>query len=48
MIAGFAGRDRVRKVIRSDALAILEKTPTPVARIVRHTAELIGPVYQRI
>lgn len=42
MIAGFAGQDRPRKVIGIDASATLEKTYAQVARISRHTAELIG------
>jgi 1-aminocyclopropane-1-carboxylate deaminase len=42
MIAGFAGQDRPRKVIGIDASATLEKTRAQVARIARHTAELIG------
>lgn len=42
MIAGFAGQDRPRKVIGIDASATLEKTRAQVARIARHTANLIG------
>lgn len=42
MIAGFAGQDRPRKVIGIDASATLEKTREQVARIARHTANLIG------
>lgn len=42
MIAGFAGQDRPRRVIGIDASATLEKTRDQVARIARHTAELIG------
>lgn len=42
MIAGFAGQDRARKVIGIDASATLDKTRAQVARITRHTAELIG------
>ncbi|WP_125616550.1 1-aminocyclopropane-1-carboxylate deaminase [Specibacter cremeus] len=42
MIAGFAGQDRPRRVIGIDASATIEKTRTQVARIARHTAELIG------
>jgi 1-aminocyclopropane-1-carboxylate deaminase len=42
MIAGFAGQDRARKVIGIDASATLDKTRAQVARIARHTAELIG------
>jgi 1-aminocyclopropane-1-carboxylate deaminase len=42
MIAGFAGQDRPRKVIGIDASATLEKTRAQVARIARHTADLIG------
>ncbi|GAA4939884.1 1-aminocyclopropane-1-carboxylate deaminase [Actinomycetospora succinea] len=42
MVAGFAGSDRPRRVIGIDASATLEKTRDQVARIARHTAELIG------
>jgi 1-aminocyclopropane-1-carboxylate deaminase len=42
MIAGFAGQDRPRRVIGIDASATIEKTRDQVARIARHTAELIG------
>jgi len=42
MIAGFAGQDRPRKVLGVDASATLEKTRAQVARIARHTADLIG------
>ncbi|MHA7268488.1 1-aminocyclopropane-1-carboxylate deaminase [Arthrobacter sp. HLT1-20] len=42
MIAGFAGQDRHRRVIGIDASATIEKTRAQVARIARHTAELIG------
>jgi 1-aminocyclopropane-1-carboxylate deaminase len=42
MIAGFAGQERARKVIGIDASATLDKTRAQVARIARHTAELIG------
>jgi 1-aminocyclopropane-1-carboxylate deaminase len=42
MIAGFAGQDRPRRVLGIDASATLEKTRDQVARIARHTAELIG------
>jgi 1-aminocyclopropane-1-carboxylate deaminase len=42
MIAGFAGQDRPRRVIGIDASATLEKTRAQVARIARHTADLIG------
>ena len=42
MIAGFAGQDRTRKIIGIDASATLDKTRAQVARIARHTAELIG------
>ncbi len=42
MIAGFAGQDRPRRVIGIDASATLDKTRDQVARIARHTAELIG------
>ncbi|WP_240917230.1 1-aminocyclopropane-1-carboxylate deaminase [Nocardioides sp. HDW12B] len=42
MVAGFAGQDRPRRVIGIDASATLEKTRAQVARIARHTADLIG------
>ncbi|WP_315914241.1 1-aminocyclopropane-1-carboxylate deaminase [Arthrobacter sp. lap29] len=42
MIAGFAGQDKPRRVIGIDASATIEKTRAQVARIARHTAELIG------
>lgn len=42
MIAGFAGQDRPRRVLGIDASATLDKTTAQVARIARHTAELIG------
>jgi 1-aminocyclopropane-1-carboxylate deaminase len=42
MIAGFAGQDRPRRVIGIDASATLEKTRAQVARIARHTADLIA------
>lgn len=42
MIAGFAGQDRPRRVIGIDASATLDKTRDQVARIARHTADLIG------
>jgi 1-aminocyclopropane-1-carboxylate deaminase len=42
MIAGFAGQDRPRRVLGIDASATLAKTRDQVARIARHTAELIG------
>jgi len=42
MIAGFAGQSRPRRVIGIDASATLQKTRDQVARIARHTAELIG------
>lgn len=42
MIAGFAGQDRPRRVIGIDASATLDKTRAQVARIARHTADLIG------
>ena len=42
MIAGFAGQDRPRRVIGIDASATLQKTRDQVARIARHTADLIG------
>ncbi|MEO8221984.1 MAG: 1-aminocyclopropane-1-carboxylate deaminase [Specibacter sp.] len=42
MIAGFAGQDRARRVIGIDASATIDKTRAQVARIARHTAELIG------
>ncbi len=41
MIAGFAGQDRPRRVIGIDASATLQKTRDQVARIARHTADLI-------
>lgn len=41
MIAGFAGQERPRRIIGIDASATLEKTRDQVARIARHTAELI-------
>ncbi|MCS5714396.1 1-aminocyclopropane-1-carboxylate deaminase [Herbiconiux sp. CPCC 205716] len=41
MIAGFAGQERPRRVIGIDASATLEKTRDQVARIARHTAQLI-------
>jgi 1-aminocyclopropane-1-carboxylate deaminase len=42
MIAGFAGQDRPRRVLGIDASATLDKTRDQVARIARHTANLIG------
>lgn len=42
MIAGFAGQDRPRTVLGVDASATLDKTRAQVARIARHTADLIG------
>ncbi|AQA02849.1 1-aminocyclopropane-1-carboxylate deaminase [Mycobacterium sp. MS1601] len=42
MIAGFAGQDRPRRVLGIDASATVDKTRAQVARIARHTAELIG------
>lgn len=42
MIAGFAGQDRPRTVLGIDASATLDKTRAQVARIARHTADLIG------
>ncbi|CAN5677738.1 1-aminocyclopropane-1-carboxylate deaminase [soil metagenome] len=42
MIAGFAGQERPRRVLGIDASATLEKTRAQVARIARHTADLIG------
>lgn len=42
MIAGFAGQDRPRRVIGIDASATLDETRAQVARIARHTADLIG------
>jgi 1-aminocyclopropane-1-carboxylate deaminase len=42
MIAGFAGQDRPRRVIGIDASAKIDETREQVARIARHTAELIG------
>jgi 1-aminocyclopropane-1-carboxylate deaminase len=42
MIAGFAGQDRPRRVLGIDASATIDKTRAQVARIARHTADLIG------
>ncbi|MCU1697601.1 MAG: 1-aminocyclopropane-carboxylate deaminase [Mycobacterium sp.] len=42
MIAGFAGQDRPRTVLGIDASATIDKTRAQVARIARHTAQLIG------
>lgn len=42
MIAGFAGQDRPRRVLGIDASATIEQTRAQVARIARHTAELVG------
>ncbi|MBO0594843.1 1-aminocyclopropane-1-carboxylate deaminase [Nesterenkonia sp. E16_7] len=42
MIAGFAGQERPRRVLGIDASATIEKTRGQVAKIARHTAELIG------
>jgi 1-aminocyclopropane-1-carboxylate deaminase len=42
MIAGFAGQERPRRVLGIDASATLDKTRAQVARIARHTADLIG------
>jgi 1-aminocyclopropane-1-carboxylate deaminase len=42
MIAGFADQDRPRTVLGIDASATIEKTRAQVARIARHTAQLIG------
>jgi 1-aminocyclopropane-1-carboxylate deaminase len=42
MIAGFAGQERPRRVLGIDASATLDKTRDQVARIARHTANLIG------
>jgi 1-aminocyclopropane-1-carboxylate deaminase len=42
MIAGFAGQDRRRRVIGIDASAAIDRTREQVARIARHTAQLIG------
>jgi len=42
MVAGFAGQDRPRRVIGIDASATPERTRAQVARIARHTADLIG------
>jgi 1-aminocyclopropane-1-carboxylate deaminase len=42
MIAGFALQDRPRRVIGIDASAMIDDTRDQVARIARHTAELIG------
>jgi len=42
MIAGFAGQERLRRVIGIDASARIDETRDQVARIARRTAELIG------
>ena len=42
MIAGFAGQNRPRRVLGIDASATIDKTRAQVARIARHTADLIG------
>ena len=42
MIAGFAGQRRPRRVIGIDASAKVEETREQVARIARHTADLVG------
>jgi 1-aminocyclopropane-1-carboxylate deaminase len=42
MIAGFAGQDRPRRVLGIDASATIDRTREQVARIARHTADLIG------
>jgi 1-aminocyclopropane-1-carboxylate deaminase len=42
MIAGFAGQDRPRRVLGIDASATLDQTRAQVARIARHTADLVG------
>jgi 1-aminocyclopropane-1-carboxylate deaminase len=42
MIAGFAGQQRPRRVLGIDASATIDRTRDQVARIARHTAELIG------
>lgn len=42
MIAGFAGQGRPRRVLGIDASATIDQTRAQVARIARHTAELIG------
>jgi len=42
MIAGFAGQDRPRTVLGIDASATIDQTRAQVARIARHTAQLIG------
>ncbi len=42
MIAGFAGQDRPRRVLGIDASATIVNTREQVARIARHTADLIG------
>jgi 1-aminocyclopropane-1-carboxylate deaminase len=42
MIAGFAGQERPRRVLGIDASATIDVTRAQVARIARHTAELIG------
>ncbi|WP_243794362.1 1-aminocyclopropane-1-carboxylate deaminase [Saccharopolyspora gloriosae] len=41
MIAGFAGQQRPRRIIGIDASATVDKTREQVARIARHTADLI-------
>jgi 1-aminocyclopropane-1-carboxylate deaminase len=41
MIAGFAGQEHRRRVIGIDASTTLDKTRAQVARIARHTADLI-------
>jgi 1-aminocyclopropane-1-carboxylate deaminase len=41
MIAGFAGQNRPRRVLGVDASATIDKTRAQVARIARHTADLI-------
>ncbi|GAA5114377.1 1-aminocyclopropane-1-carboxylate deaminase [Pseudonocardia adelaidensis] len=42
MVAGFAGQDRPRRVLGIDASATIDQTRAQVARIARHTADLIG------
>ncbi|MGY4648603.1 1-aminocyclopropane-1-carboxylate deaminase [Mycobacterium sp. URHB0021] len=42
MIAGFARQNRPRRVLGIDASATIDKTRAQVARIARHTADLIG------
>lgn len=42
MIAGFAGQERMRRIIGIDASAKISETRDQVARIARNTAQLIG------